>query len=470
MRSILRDFKDAPAVWGAVFMLLTFVQVTICTLSLMWWSSLTHDASDPLGDAGLMQRKFMFDLIASLIVSIIVVMQVVSSAVGQRSRNLAMLALQGATPLQMTITTCTQVMVLDLAATTVSFISFPMARLLFPFLTEHMEIPAQVFVSNNEPIAWVLGALSGFVAAIFGALLTVRAASRISPVEALRDAMNPPKAIGKLRGVMSVLSFLAACLMILPMLLTKPLQENQMTLQNLVDASAQVMSQGILSAVPLIAIICLAGPVMLPATVKVLSSILRFPSATWKIACQQAKSRVRTSSSTIIPMVAGLSLLMMFTTASATWTATMDKLPESMRGESASFSRLLVFTAPELVIVMAAICAGYLISVQSRKLDLALVSIQGAEPKQQFALSALDGLIIVMVSVALSFAISTFYGLAFTFTLWRVTGVFELGIPWIPWLIVFATLGVPAMIASWLTVRSSLNLPAVTVIARRVGE
>ena len=61
-------------------------------------------------------QNLMIPFIALLIAAVLIILQVVSSVIAQRRRNLALLALQGATPWQLTSLTCLRVLTLAITA------------------------------------------------------------------------------------------------------------------------------------------------------------------------------------------------------------------------------------------------------------------------------------------------------------------------------------------------------------------
>ncbi|RBP98143.1 hypothetical protein CRD60_03050 [Bifidobacterium aemilianum] len=61
-------------------------------------------------------QNLMTPFVALPIAAVLIIPQVVSSLIAQRRRNLALLALQGATPWQLTGLTCLRVLILALAA------------------------------------------------------------------------------------------------------------------------------------------------------------------------------------------------------------------------------------------------------------------------------------------------------------------------------------------------------------------
>ena len=96
MRGLLRDFRDAPVVWGAVLLLLAVVQCVSGMVMVM-----LSNARMAMAVPGLHGRAVMFSmelsgppLVPMIVVGMLMVLLVVSSAIRQRRRALALIALQ----------------------------------------------------------------------------------------------------------------------------------------------------------------------------------------------------------------------------------------------------------------------------------------------------------------------------------------------------------------------------------------
>lgn len=156
-------------------------------------------------------QNLMIPFAALRIAAVLIVLQVVSSVINQRRRNLALLALQGATPWQLTSLTCLRVFVSALAASVVSLAaSFLLARPLYAWEASQFMIGRQSFINSHQLASWAAGASCGVLVVLIGTLLTIRTISQISPVESLRAAIIPPRAAGVVRRIAAVLCLLPA--------------------------------------------------------------------------------------------------------------------------------------------------------------------------------------------------------------------------------------------------------------------
>ncbi|MED7620907.1 UNVERIFIED_CONTAM: ABC transporter permease, partial [Bifidobacterium longum subsp. infantis] len=121
------------------------------------------------------------------VVGMLMVLLVVSSAIRQRRRALALIALQGATPGQLTSRVCAQVLLLEVAATLVSLIVSPaLARGLYPFATRQLEangLPCLPQAGTGMLRAGRCRIVLGFAMALVGPPLTVLVVGGIAPVD-----------------------------------------------------------------------------------------------------------------------------------------------------------------------------------------------------------------------------------------------------------------------------------------------
>ncbi|MDO4280138.1 MAG: hypothetical protein Q4C56_00770 [Peptococcaceae bacterium] len=478
MRGLLRDFKDAPVVWSGVFLLLTVVQTLIPVMRLMLSSAAVMQGNAVWGEKAGWFISSMRGLPypTTLMVSVLVVMMVVSAAINQRRRDLALLSMQGATPLQLTLRTCAQVFLLDVASSVFSLVLAPtLAHWLFPFFATQLEAEGLPYADAAMPqqlSAWTYGAGLGFTVAMLGAFLTIRTVSHISPVEALREASGTPKAVGVPRRVFAIIAFVGAIIATsCGLLLTKHVVLGQVKSLSFA-ALTPLFYCCVLAAVLVVAAICLAGPAVLAKTVQIWTALLPLPSASWRIACRQGAARARRSTATVMPLVAGMMLVMSYTGITQIFRATLRVMPNDLTAGWAvpGFVRILALLGPALLVVLTGVLAGYLISTHGRGLDLALVSIAGATPRQLSLIAAFDGLITAMTAAVLAFVMSVLMTAVFAAGMYKAFGLVGFAIPWQQWLLILMVLAVVLTGISWCTVRQSLKASPAAYIARYSGE
>ena len=473
MRLLLRDFRDAPLAWSGVMLVLIASQTMVGLLAMMLSSAKALGDLPGMAEQGrTAYQNLMIPFVALLVAAVLIVLQVVSSVVSQRRRNLALLSLQGATPWQLTSLTCLRVLVLALAASVVSLAaSFLLVRPLYAWETSQFLIGRQPFIASHQLASWAVGTLCGILVALVGALLTIRTISRISPVESLRAAIIPPKAAGSARRIAAASCLLAAlAAMLMPIMQARTIPDEQLVRLHTAALILPIAMGSTFGFILLLVAICLAGPSLLGTVTSGWTRLVALRQPSWLVACRQASARMRSLSSTVIPLIVGVSLLMMTDSFYQTSADSSRLLPPNLDVSSSDFSMLITLLGPALVVALAGVCAGYLISAHGRSLDLSLISIAGADPNQLELMSALEGFIMATTAVLISLTSSLLPVLAYAVGFHKVFGAASIGIPWAYWALVSLLLTSAASLASWVTVRKSAGRSPAGVIAQYTGE
>lgn len=361
---------------------------------------------------------------------------------------------------------------LALAASVVSLaVSFLLARPLYAWETSQFMIGRQPFIASHQLASWTAGTSCGILVALIGALLTIRTISRISPVESLCAAIIPPKTAGLARRVAAVLCLLAALVvMLMPVMQARTIPNEQLVRLHTAAPILPIAMGSTFGFMLLLAVICLAGPSLLGTVTNGWTKLVALRQPSWLVACRQANARMRSLSSTVIPLIVGVSLLMMTDSFYQTSADSSRLLPPNLDVSSSDFFMLITLLGPALVVTLAGVCAGYLISAHGRSLDLSLISIAGADPNQLEIMSALEGFIMATTAVSISFTSSLLPVMAYAAGFHKVFGAASIGIPWAHWALVYLLLTSAASLASWVTVRKSAGRSPAGVIAQYTGE
>ena len=473
MRLLLRDFKDAPLAWSGVTLVLIASQTMVGLLAMMISSAKALGSLPGMAEQGrTAYQNLMIPFVALLIAAVLIVLQVVSSVINQRRRNLALLAMQGAMPWQLTSLTCMRVLILALAASVVSLVvSFLLVRPLYAWETSQFLIGRQPFIASHQLASWAVGTLCRILVALVGTLLTIRTIIQISPVESLRAAIIPPKAAGLVRRIAAALCLLVAlAVMLTPIMQARTISDEQLVRLHTAAPILPIAMGSTFGFMLLLVAICLAGPSLLGTVTSGWTRLIALRQPSWLVACRQASARMRSLSSTVIPLVVGVSLLMMTDSFYQTSADSSHLLPPNLDVSSSDFSMLITLLGPALVVTLAGVCAGYLISAHGRSLDPSLISIAGADPNQLEIMSALEGFIMATTAVLISFTSSILPVMAYAAGFHKVFGAASIGIPWAHWVLVFLLLTSAASLASWATVRKSAGRSPAGVIAQYTGE
>lgn len=470
IRSAIREFRAAPVTWASVFVVLSVVQTALGTVSIMLSSSYVQSKIPGMSNiARGVGENQIISVVFMIFTAVLVVMQIVVSAINQRRRNLALLSLQGATPWQLTWLTTMQVMCLTFVASLVSLVSFLIAPKMYSMMTSFLYVGEQPFYSKESCKAWLLGITAGFCTAMIGTLITIRKISKISPTEALLESIHRPRKIGFVRLICAVICTIAAVLLYtIPILTTHTLSWSQVA--RLTSGEVLMPLVGALSLAPLLLLIAISleGPNFLGVVVRIWTRSLILPFPSWKVARIETEDRIRRSALTMIPLIVGVTLLMTIDGYYFVGAASSELLPNNIDIESADMPTLLSLLGPALLIVLAGVGSGFLIESQSRGVDMALFSLEGADNEQLNAIAAYDGAITVINSMLIALIVTVLSDGAYAIGLRRILGVSRFDLPWKPWLITFGILICFGVLSSWMTAAVMIRKSPTRILAQNL--
>ncbi|MDF7641065.1 hypothetical protein PT279_05610 [Bifidobacterium sp. ESL0784] len=476
MKGALKDLKAAPMVWGAVGLVLVVGQ-TMLSLFMALWESLKRACTGScVGTSGDQSFVMTMPLFFLIVMFAFVVLWTVSSALAQRRRQLALLVLQGATPIQLLMRTIVVVAVLFVVANVAAFVIVPLVaqgfyRFYMPIAIDVGSFPP--YVGSGVYPALMRGAIFGGATVLVGTIFTMRSIARISPIEALRQSQNPPRRIGVKRMVMVIVLFLAALVVLsISGLALKPVsQATIMAGKAFTDStSALLIWTAMLGMFLLVFALALAAPLILGRFASWWTSI-PIPSATWKLAGQQSSGRINRQRGTVMPLVIGLTMTMTFSSILATFTTTMNYIAPGVKGyKSASLERILAVLAPAIIVALAGVVAGLCISAGARKVDAALTYVAGADIGQLTVLSFLDGAIMSATSVLLAFIVTNVALLSIDFGLLKLVGHCVPNLELLGWLAILVIAVIVGAIATGIQGLTTRYQDSMRIIASAIGE
>lgn len=473
MKGALSDIKAAPMVWGAVWFAMVISQTVVCAI-------IAARTAIDLGyhgpDEGMGSSITGPAMIFSVIVAVFVMLWVVTSALNQRRHQLALLVLQGALPWQLLFRNVIIVIALFALAAIASCLLVPVAT---PFLFHLLVRPfdLQVAYSNAHLFTSLrIGLTISGVTVLIGTVLTIQSLSRIRPIEALRQSQNPPKRISILRIIIGSVFFIgAACMLLIPGLATKREDFTRHVGSDALEGKwTGFIGFSMGGMFLLIFSLAFFSPYLLHWFTRLWTHIIILPSSTWRLARQQAVGRIQRQGATIIPMTAGLSLLMTFAGVLSTMIVSLQRAFPEQAGTvpttSTMFESLLAVIGPALIIAITGAVAGLLITSGGRKLDLALTYVSGAEIGQLKILGALDGVITMVTSTLLAFIISIICAASLTFMMKQYAGQAQLSTQWSVWIIVLIISALVGAIATGVQSFTAKYQKSIGVISRAIGE
>ncbi len=400
------------------------------------------------------------------IVGMIVTGSATSLVVDSRRGSLARLALAGATPRQVVGTVVSQLAVVSLACSVLGgALAYVALEPTLHYLA--MERSEEVAVPAPDPVYALWPVLAATVlatsAAVLGGLRQAHRASRIPPVEALRQAsgtvdvaMTPLRWTGVgLCALLCVGAYAAV-----PALTAVRTKE---TISNLIQVSLGLL---VVAATGL----ALAAPAVVGPLTRVWTRLVPGRDPAWQLARATTVARAARLTRSVVPVMLTVGLLFGML-------AQGDTLQSSLlaNGYDIALSHLgpatmLVFLALPLGIALAGGVGSLVMMARQRDAELALSGIVGTTPAQRVAVPVLEAVVITVTGTLMSLAmvgVSIAYlavgfpagGLRFAFSpSWSVFG-----------LALVATLLVTAS-ATLLPTLASLRRPEPRVIARLVAE
>lgn len=438
MRWLFKDFKAAKGVWGGVAFTIAVCQIVLTVLNSV--IAIQNDMlDDPQWHALTVNYKYVtsFMLWSSLLMGVLVIFLVMGSAIRQRRRQLALLALQGATPLQLLVITQVQVIVISVAASLVAAVVAPL--LLGPWTRSLALLDGHGIALPIEwqlvPWAWAQACrLFGCMVAVIGTGFTISALNRVSPVEGARMSTNPPARLGGFRAFcVVVVGCGAATLLALPSFTTAHVDAGLLHGMGMRQLLPQFQSIGNYCVGALVCIVCTLGlgaPVILKYVTKAWTALLAMPSPVWSIVRRQSVARIHRSSTTMVSFAAGLTLFFGLLEISAVSAQSVRDIPQLRGMTNADAAQMLTYFMGPLCIAAAGAIAGFVISARGRSLDTALVNVAGATPAQLKAMAALDGLIIITTTLIISLISTLALGGAFLGGIANVHALSTFPIPW----------------------------------------
>ncbi|WP_433825288.1 FtsX-like permease family protein [Actinoplanes sp. CA-015351] len=234
--------------------------------------------------------------------TVFVVSSTCALSAAQRRRELGLLRAVGATPGQVRRMMYAETTLIALSA---GIAGAPIGALLAPLLADPMvrtglEPPG--FEATWQPVALAGAVLVGLLAALTGVMVAARRASRISPLDALREAAADPRPMPLSRWVAGIVSAAAggALLAVMPSL-----------------SNESMTTAGLGAAMLLITAAALLSPVLIVPIVRLLAAPWK-SSATGMLVREGTLTGVRRVASTAAPVLATVGLTVLLTGMIAT--------------------------------------------------------------------------------------------------------------------------------------------------------
>lgn len=469
MREVhLAELRDSWPAWAGVSLgfIMTSASVSLAALVLASGLNAVETGALELTESA----AFTFNAAQNAIFCILIGAAVIGASTGlvveSRRGSLARLALTGATPGQIRGTLMSQLVVVTLVCAVLGNLLAVLA--LDPMLAfmagereaEGLTAPPPAVYA---PWAVLLGTGVTVVTALVGGYAQARAASRIPPVEALREAargrtarMNLFRWTGGVLAALAVVGTVAA---------TWPVSaiRGKETVSNL-------MMLYLATVVLMAVLVALLAPALTGPLTRAWTRLVPTSDPVWQITRATAIARSGRLAASVTPVAMTIGLLIGTVVMGAMINGTLVANDFGYTLSASGPETMLIFLALPLAVAMAGGVGSLIMMSRQRDAELALSGIVGTTPAQRVAMPLLEGVIITVTGLVLG---SVMVGTAMVT---MVVGIpragFVFGIDLSPWPVVLAALTVLTITvaATTLPTLAALRRPEPKVIARLVAE
>ena len=464
----LAELRDSWTAWLGVCVafVVTNFSLALSALVLLAGSRAVADGSLDL----LQSAAFVFtpgmNIAFCGIVGAVVIGSATSLVVDSRRGSLARLALTGATPGQVVATVMSQLVAISLACSVIggglALVALqPTLDFLAYARSADEGLPPPSPVSAVWPV--LLATVFAIALALLGGFKQARLASRIPPVEALRQATGGREermTVGRWVWAGLALLVVVAAYGAIPALTASPDKE---TVSNLFITSTVllVVAAALLAQIaPLV-----VGPLTLAWTRLVPSF-----DPSWELARSTAAVKAARLTKSVVPvmMAIGLTFGLVAQTDTLVSSLRASGFPGELSGTGPG--TMIMLLGLPLAISLAGGVGSLIMMSKQRSAELALSGIVGTTPAQRVAMPVLEGVIIgitgallavVMVAVAIGFL---------ALSLPRADLPFAFSPSYLTFAVALAVSLLVTVAATVLPTVSSLRIPEPRVIARLVAE
>ena len=387
-----------------------------------------------------------------------------SLVVDSRRGSLARLALSGATPQQIVSTVMVQLVVVSLVCAIIG--NVPALLLLQPSLAflafergANYPVPAAVYAL--WPV--LLSNLLAVGLALMAGLRQARRASRVAPVEALRQSVTGAEermTRGKWWKAGLCVFLIVALYATIP---TLAANRNKETISNMIIIAMTLL---IITA----ALLTQLAPVVVGRLTKAWTTFVPSFDPSWDLARATTIAKAGRLTKSVVPVMMAIGLLFGIQALGDTLAASFLANDIDVGLAAGGPETLLVFLGLPLLVALSGSVGSLIMMSKQRDAELALSGIIGTTPGQRFSMPVMEGAIVtvtgavmslVMVAVAIGFLAIGFPAADFTVAFSFSWGLFAAA---------FAAALLITVAATLLPTVPSLHRPETRVIARLVAE
>ncbi len=464
----LAELRESWSAWLGVGIAFVVINFSLALSALAELSGLRAVLSGTLEryDSAAIAINPAQNLLFCAVIGAIVIGTSTSLVIDSRRGSLARLALSGATPGQVVSTVMSQLVVVSVVCSLVGDVAaYAALEPVLRFLTfergdQTIPVPPAIYA------AWpsVAANLLAVGIALLGGWKQARRASRIPPVEALRqasgagsdDTMTARRWLGAALCLMVIVGAYAA----IPALTAHRTKE---TVSNLIQISLALL---IVTA----ALLSLLAPLLVGPLTAAWTRLVPSFDPSWDLVRSTAVVKAARLTKSVVPVMVAIGLLFGAQAIVDTLQSSLLAAGYDIQLSSAGPATMVTMLGLPLLIALAGGVGSLIMMSKQRDAELALSGVIGTTPAQRVAMPIMEGTIIavtgtilalVMSAVAIGFMAVGFPAAQFSFALspsWSMLAV------------AFAAALAVTVAATVLPTLGSLRQPEPRVIARLVAE
>ena len=331
------------------------------------------------------------------------------------------------------------------------------------------------FTWHRFPRSALTGLVVGLATAVLATSRTLRDLGKMTLVRMVHRAEESESVERPRRGRGLVALFLGLALLLLPLPVFAYLWHSGSGSLDpkQVRAVTSAVGSGPLFAILLLLIaLARAGGPVIGRVTQLWTALVPSSSAVWRVARSQAvvRSKDTTFGSTVIALTACMFLVGGLLTAGGTSTVAINKVPGIPSATAGGTLELLYGFWAALLVALVGVIAGFAIAARDRDLDLALLSIAGANPQQLTAISTLDGTIVMTTGIIIAAGGTGLVGLSTAMVYWPLVHTLSIVFPWQFFLICGLPIIIVGSLATMLTARPALKRSPIAILQGAIGE
>lgn len=399
----------------------------------------------------------------STLIGLLVIGTVTGLVVGSRRGSIARLQLAGASPAHVVGTLMTQLAVVSLVCAVVGdLVAIPCVQPVLDAHTTNQDLPHIPAAHSVTPM--LVANLACALVAMLGGLRASISATKVAPVEALRQSTTSPDhrrgMVG--RAIWCVLTGGLVSLVFWAMPKFTLIDDQRM--------AAQSVMQATFFLIPLLAIfLAKASPITTGLLTRAWTRLIPGRSGTWHLARNTVLGKMERLERTVVPVMVAMSLLFSMMCLGDSFVATLRAMGDDAELSGTDLRGLLLVLGAPLSISIAGALSALLMMARQRQAELALDEILGATPAQRVLVPTLEATIVTVTALVQALALTLVVAVYMRLALPLVLPQFRVVLPW-------ATMGWGTLVI-WLatavcTVAPTLptaNVPAPRVVSRHIA-